>query len=1714
MLNVPEARLQLPAPGSAWDAAVASLELSVMLLSPHQFGDPTAAELHARLGERFVAMPTAATLNLTTAELASNVRYGRIASFLLSSAGLIACAEPPSLPPSPPQTPPQLPPALPPPHSPLPPEACLDLQLFDAFADGWDGTRLDVHHFQPAGGLSQSLAHRFHMPEGSERVTSMCLRDGCYSLLAEGGEAPAEASWQLADCGDTGTGVVPAQHEVIVCLQASPLACSILELPSAPPNSPPSAPPAPPPPTSPPQLGPGEPPRSPAPALPPVSPPTSPPPPDMPPLSPPSPLVPPPALPPCPPPPLQPRGPPALPPVLPVAPTTPPELPASPNAPAPLLPPLDPPPADESPLLNAAPPFPLMPLLPIIASQALGLRAAGVENDATDDAELQDFDKEALVFHLCLFALLVTLATMAAVWTYRAYQDAREEAAAALAAQEADNSAFAYGPVVNAADLHDSRRGSEPSCIIEPSKVPVEPSAPSRRKVSVRGTVGRRSCVGASKHPASTAGGQSNPSAEASQSTSSDAPRRIPLLSFKDVIACRTSDEMLAAGARGQERPKVVEAPMIALATGETRLAKATLTVVGQAGAAGAQKVRRAFLQHSVQWTHKGDDLSELLAEASQLRALRHPGLLHLFAAAAERPYGKFALLSELCEAPLARVLADNVRDAADDNLLAAAGLLRPVGEGGQHDGLGWRSSLLAIATDVAQALAYLHEHGFAHGGLLLNDVMLTHRWRAKLCEYSMTALRGRRGRAAATGAEVVHAWRQLSLEGVQVPAASVLYLPPERCSGMPPRKTAVQRVAAVTTAAVAAARPSKAAGKAPAGKRHSTCTAGSKRRSTCTAAASAAPSEQPTPADEQASKRRATCTVSGKKRRSTCPAAASAAPKEQSQLSDEQSAEASSSQAAEAGAMHLVEAKQGDAWAFGVLLCTLALHQHGQRRTHGEEASLLYMGSSSVPGDADDSEPRRSAAVPAGEDDQSRESHQCRESRPERAVSRKPAAREGSIRQRHEAFLTARAAKKSDGTVQNLAYAVGARVLHVTRGPGTVAEHMEDGRTRIAFDSGDEHRYRPSSMHKMKALSTAAGSAASDGAANGEPAARPAAAATAPRKHQAGLLSTRPLPQPGKSPSRGELHRKRSYGIGLGLANLGQGLSNALEQVKALSGEGLGLAPKTPKTPKTPKSKHDSRGAHDDVTELAEVAPPPVVAVAAPRPSAAARAAQPAEPNPYMIMLQLCQGQLSPMDGVSLHNCPKPLLRLATACCRLDPAARPDMSELAAELEGPVLALLDPGTLEARRPDAPLCGWRAAAEATIVAEAAAAEAGKVAVPAEKSSGPATDRSDIFDLGFFLQNVGAGACTAPDWQEAGEIARISDAEGANGGPSGEEGQAHSAGGKGPMPRSGGRLVEATPMPAARPMPAPHSDRTGAARELFGRFTGVDSGELGIEELRKLSDSLGKEMSVAQARRTLATLDTDGSGGISYAEFLVWWSDGLSVAQLHLPEEERTRKAQQREQSRKTVAARAQRAASSADGAGAPSAECDASAPSRRRITRCGSELYGFNEGDTATREGPGRLRRVTAGVKLATSAQRRGDALRRAKETCADASSSAAAPASAESAAEAGAAAAVIRERPAARRPAAGAEVSGRKDEAGLLSTRPLPQQKPRKNQTALLLTRPLPQPGQVDDDDDDVDPSAVADASASAAEADSLRGSAEHARAVVRPCGACTLRM
>ena len=72
-------------------------------------------------------------------------------------------------------------------------------------------------------------------------------------------------------------------------------------------------------------------------------------------------------------------------------------------------------------------------------------------------------------------------------------------------------------------------------------------------------------------------------------------------------------------------------------------------------------------------------------------------------------------------------------------------------------------------------------------------------------------------------------------------------------------------------------------------------------------------------------------------------------------------------------------------------------------------------------------------------------------------------------------------------------------------------------------------------------------------------------------------------------------------------------------------------------------------------------------------------------------------------------HNCPKPLLRLATLCCDLEVTSRPSLAQAVQELEcavarveprRAVLHTLSPNELEAQRPTARLRGWRAAVEA------------------------------------------------------------------------------------------------------------------------------------------------------------------------------------------------------------------------------------------------------------------------------------------------------------------------------------------------------------------------------------------------------------------------------
>ena len=51
-----------------------------------------------------------------------------------------------------------------------------------------------------------------------------------------------------------------------------------------------------------------------------------------------------------------------------------------------------------------------------------------------------------------------------------------------------------------------------------------------------------------------------------------------------------------------------------------------------------------------------------------------------------------------------------------------------------------------------------------------------------------------------------------------------------------------------------------------------------------------------------------------------------------------------------------------------------------------------------------------------------------------------------------------------------------GTRVKHPTRGEGIVAELMGDGRTRVKFDNGEAHQYKPSSMHKITRVTTSKG--------------------------------------------------------------------------------------------------------------------------------------------------------------------------------------------------------------------------------------------------------------------------------------------------------------------------------------------------------------------------------------------------------------------------------------------------------------------------------------------------------------------------------------------------------------------------------------------------------------------------------------------------------------
>merc|ERR1712167_328239 len=47
-----------------------------------------------------------------------------------------------------------------------------------------------------------------------------------------------------------------------------------------------------------------------------------------------------------------------------------------------------------------------------------------------------------------------------------------------------------------------------------------------------------------------------------------------------------------------------------------------------------------------------------------------------------------------------------------------------------------------------------------------------------------------------------------------------------------------------------------------------------------------------------------------------------------------------------------------------------------------------------------------------------------------------------------------------------------GTLVRHQTRGEGEVVECMDDGRTKVRYENGEEHRYKPTSIYKLTMVS------------------------------------------------------------------------------------------------------------------------------------------------------------------------------------------------------------------------------------------------------------------------------------------------------------------------------------------------------------------------------------------------------------------------------------------------------------------------------------------------------------------------------------------------------------------------------------------------------------------------------------------------------------------
>ena len=737
--------------------------------------------------------------------------------------------------------------------------------------------------------------------------------------------------------------------------------------------------------------------------------------------------------------------------------------------------------------------------------------------------------------------------------------------------------------------------------------------------------------------------------------------------------------------------------PLVVLATGGARVAT-------------IKRLRRCFMLHSVVLAATADALEAVLLEAAELRKLKHHCLLRMFAVVADQPYGEVGLLSELTTGSLASLLDTS-----------------PVR-------LTWANGLLALATDVAAGLAYLHGLGLHHGRLFAFNVMVTSAWHAKLSEYAL----GRYLALSHCGQSEASGYHSLpSVAHGKDNLAASIFIPPEKFSGKMQGKRATIQSQRLPAAKAVAHEPQS---RDFATGRQSPCANIRTRRTTSesmqrlrtmaarqsTAMSPDAQGDEPHPEPKaMVSTTRANGSVAlgdaamGAGVLTGCSSEASAA-HEPGKLPEEKPKE-------DPGEARLAE-QHGDAWAFGCLLASLALHQK-RAKEHPANAGLRSRSAT------------RSGATAAASDCQlcNAAAHGS-----ESGESSRPPAAQASSRRLNR--------KKSDELDGWSEYESGSKDR-----PGRCADRQSSQLKLSAAEAlpppeGRPHGRRKSVDLKFEALGELSR------ALNRSRKSRLVEPLEKARRRSFGSLgrvsertsqrrsSDDQLWPDALLMSRSSVARRSSSfaeqdtpepPLCARPSTLQPGrlsIDHLLGRASMVEAGGAVLPPSAPPSP--PTSSADVSATlpiplAEGSTATAEQGRPDGRStklgyrLKAAQPFAQGRFAQdrlpfpergglaavmlaakalpaPAPLTPYLMMLRVCQGKASPLDGVTPSCCPRPLLQLATQCCALVPEERPDLAAVLEQLHDKVLRSVDSlAHAGARRPLSTLEGWRDAAERT-----------------------------------------------------------------------------------------------------------------------------------------------------------------------------------------------------------------------------------------------------------------------------------------------------------------------------------------------------------------------------------------------------------------------------